>query len=120
VVGGCCSEYFASAEVYDPEAGTWTSTGSLTTGRDSHTATLLPSGKILVAGGRNERVTAISSAELYDPATGIWTATGSLNQARSGHTAILLLSGQVLVASGHPFEDVGPDSAELYDPDTET
>ena len=69
-----------------------------------HTATLLPSGKVLVAGGYNDG--SLSSAELYDPATGTWSGTVSLN-ARALHTATLLLSGKVLVAggatNGHPF-----------------
>ena len=57
-------------------------TGSLGTARDAHTATLLPNGKVLVAGGNNGPA-ALSSAELYDPAIGTWTATGSLGTARS-------------------------------------
>ncbi len=52
-------------------------TGSLNTARYLHTATLLPNGKVLVAGGFGLGGN-LTSAELYDPASGTWTATGSL------------------------------------------
>ena len=52
------------------------------TARVHHTATLLPSGKVLVAGGQMMANSALSSAELYDPASGTWTATGSMGTAR--------------------------------------
>src|SRR5215813_855417 len=65
-----------------PNGGTWTFTGSLSTGRFLHTATLLPSGLVLVVGGLDETFNATASAELYDPASGTWTATGNLNTAR--------------------------------------
>src|SRR5215468_10815367 len=61
--------------------GTWTFTGSLSTGRFLHTATLLPSGLVLVVGGNDASFHPTASAELYDPASGTWTATGSLNTA---------------------------------------
>ena len=92
----------------------WVPTGSLVTARTRHTATLLPNGKVLVAGGNNGP--ALSSAELYDPATGTWTATGSLGTARDRHTATLLPNGKVLVAGGFNELDGFLSSAELYDP----
>ena len=64
-----------------------------------HTATLLPNGKVLVAGGYDSDGY-LASAELYDPASGTWTATGSLATARYRHTATLLPNGKVLVAGG--------------------
>jgi WD40 repeat protein len=85
-------------------------TGSLATARYFHTATLLPNGKVLVAGGGGNSGY-LASAELYDPATGTWTATGSLHTARWIHTATLLPNGKVLVAGG--FDTLS--SAELYD-----
>ena len=96
----------------------WTRTGSMGTARYNHTATLLPSAKVLVAGGENFP-DFFSSAELYDPASGTWTATGSMNIARYWHTATLLPSGKVLVAGG--LGSTGYlSSADLYDPATGT
>ena len=97
-------------------AGTWSATGSMNTAREQHTATLLPTGKVLVAGGVNSAVF-LASAELYDPATGSWSSTGSMSTARVSNTATLLPTGKVLVAGG--VNSTGYlASAELYDPAT--
>jgi hypothetical protein len=61
----------ASAELYDPSNGTWTTTGPLTTARNFHTATLLPDGRVLVTCGQSALadggLEALDSAEVYTP-----------------------------------------------------
>ena len=74
-------------------------TGFLGHGRGWHTATLLPKGTVLVAGGDGNSG-ALASAELYNPVTGTWSATGDLAHARDVHRATLLPNGKVLVSGG--------------------
>ena len=82
--------------------------------RWSHTATLLPDGRVLVTGSYINSGESRASAELYDPTSGRWTATGSMDLGRDGHTATLLPDGRVLVAGDYNYESRA--SAELYDP----
>jgi len=95
--------------------------------RAIHTATLLPNGKVLAAGGRTcaappptacdfNNVTA--TAELYDPATGTWTPTGAMAEPRHTTTAVVLQNGTVLLSGGFP--GTGLRTAEIYDPATGT
>jgi len=94
-------------------------TGSMAASRNYHTTTLLPDGKVLVAGGAGAGGSSLASAELYDPASGSWAATGSLAVPRAQHTATLLSDGKVLVAGGD--NGGAPISgAELFDPSTGT
>jgi hypothetical protein len=81
---------------------TITPTGNLTLPRAYHTGTLLPNGKVLIAGVSREYIPATkwASAELYDPSTGTFTPTGDMSVPRQWHTATLLPTGQVLIAGG--------------------
>ena len=115
VVGGMSAYYLSirfavctnSVELYDPATANWSTRAPMSKPRCGHTTTVLPDGRILVAGGDFRSLA--NTAEIYDPATNAWTPTGNLNVARAGHSAALLNTGRVLVA--------GPDqSAELYDP----
>ena len=90
---------------------TWSPTGELSTARDGHTATLLPSGKVLAAGGIDSNGDEIASAELYDPASNNWSSADALSAARAYHTATLLPSGQVLVAGGDDSTGLLPGAA---------
>jgi uncharacterized delta-60 repeat protein len=108
----------SSAEVYEPTTGAWTVTASLAMPRYSHTATLLPAGQVLVAGGTTNGSTSISGAELYNPATGTWTATNSLNTARFNHSATLLPNGTALVAGGTSDGTTSLADAETFDLNT--
>jgi hypothetical protein len=97
------------SELYDPAAGTWHDAGWMGSGIYQHTATLLPNGKLLVAGGTSG-TPVFPYAYLYDPLTDSWIGTGSMSAGKYLHTATLLLNGKVLVTGGYGGTE------ELYDP----
>jgi hypothetical protein len=115
---GCTSStVLATAEMYNPMTNAWSPAGSMSTAREYHTATLLPNGKVLVAGGANAQSPTLATAELYDPATNTWSPAATMTNARIQYTATLLPDGRVLVAGGSDGQTYSATS-ELYDPQT--
>jgi len=101
----------ASAELYDPAAGTFSPTGDMNTARGQHVAALLADGKVLVAGGLSDVIanTHFGSAEIYDPLTGTFTPTGTMLSTDRVSSAVRLPDGRVFI--GHDGNN-----AEIYDP----
>lgn len=120
---------FNDAQLYDPASGVFVPTGSMAKARDGHTATELPEGSVLLAGGESQTCYVDgasegcwfsgteSSAEVYDPVKGVFTDAGNMTVPREWHTATLLNSGDVLLAGGAATQSAGygtTASAELY------
>jgi hypothetical protein len=108
-----------SAELYDPTSGTFVRISEMTTARSHHSATLLPSGNVLIAGGVSG-ADPTPSAELYDPVTGTFSRTGDMRQPQSWHEATLLPNGKVLITGGFNARTSVAADPELYDPATGT
>ncbi len=125
-----CSFVFSFSAVVllahsQPNPPATTTSGSVIQGalmvqpRSGHTATVLPDGKVLIAGGMKRNQDFYRSAEIFDPATGKFQLTGPMTVARVGHVAVLLPTGKVLIAGGW-IGRVATDSSELYYPATGT
>jgi len=124
VAGGtdASNNVLQSAEGYSYGSQTFFSTGSLNAARTGAVAVLLPTGKVLVAGGSSDGTAsgALNSAELFDPSANTFTTISqNMKAARFGATATLLANGKVLLAGGENSGGV-LNSAELYDPVADT
>lgn len=128
IVGGSQNIGFrselASAEIYDLNSGSFRATGSMTTPREGHTATLLRDGRVLIAGGSPNGTTTTASAEVYDSRTGSFTAIAPMGVPREAHSATLLKNGRVLMAGGGrggmPGGYIAYETGEIFDPVSNT
>ncbi len=114
--GGAPASALSKCEVYDSNTGTFAVTGDLVTSRVFHTATAIPAGQVLIAGGQDNNGRPTDKAELYDPTKGVFTATGALPMPLVGHAAVALVSGQVLISGGQDNNGNITTTAELYNP----
>ncbi len=133
-------EVYATAEVYNATSNAWTSTGTMAEARYLHRVALLPSGKVLVAGGigvlpavcnsthQCAQFAPLNSSEIYDPAAGAWAPAADMPASRFAFSMLALPSGQVLVAggfsdaepSGQPSQDAIANSTLLYNEAADT
>lgn len=89
--------------------------------RASHSATLLPNGRVVVIGGMERNGVFFDTAETFDPATNKFTVSKSrMNMVRVGHTATLLPDGKILIVGGWSNRGAPEASAEIYDPQTDS
>jgi hypothetical protein len=110
------------AELFDPAAASFSPDGQ--SSHDAHTATLLETGDVLIAGGETGWNSAdTGAAELENAANGLFVATGSMVIARESQQATLLKDGRVLITGGAIPDGIGWDAfagTDVYDPATGT
>jgi hypothetical protein len=121
IVGGTLSKNsfigIGEAEIFDPATREWSYAGNLKEGRQGHTATLLTTGQVLIAGGWNPFDNPIDTAEIYTPPSRTFTYTlGPMSIGRREHIALPLLEGNVLVAGGYN----GTTAGEIFNPGSQT
>lgn len=139
-LSGATAQTLGAAEIFDPTSGHFLPTSrDMISNRMGHSATLLGSGQVLLAGGMSGTAdlhgvsfSSLNSAEIYDPASDTFTATGDLHTARVLHAAALRRDGKVIVGGGwdgtiklasgmaghHAVSGRTLQSIEIFDPST--
>ena len=146
VLGGQVDAYkhdlSARVMVFDPQTAAFTPAGSMLEPRQLHSATRLPDGRVLIAGGNTvflgqlgDGSTAViqvatGTAEVYDPASGLSVGVGSMGSIQGANLGQLLADGTVLIVPadyvdprfslGHPSYGRSPKNGEIFNPTTGT
>ena len=101
-------------EIFDPKTNRWQEAARHENTSGCHTATLLPDGRVLIAGGH-------ADPAIYDPATDTWQPAGKLAISRDEAQAVLLQNGGVLLIGGTDLQrETVLNSVEIYDPASNT
>lgn len=120
LVGGCSGCSVASAEIYDPASGKFSTVGDMKYSRRGHTASRLKDDKVLIAGGIDDSLPdaqrLLDSAEVFDPRTCQFSLTSNMSNPRFGHAASLLRNGGVLITGGFVDAFTITNTAEIFDP----
>ena len=112
----------ATADEFDPETRRFVPCrGRLSIPRNFASASPLPDGRVLIAGGYNTVLGSLNTAEVFDPASQTFTLLpGRLETPRELFTATTLMDGRVLIVGGFNTHRGRTQAlAEVYDPKTQ-
>jgi len=98
-IGGGSNYYTNKVEIWDPATNLWSATASMAEARQDIRPVLLPDGKVLVAGGRNQ--SNLNSTEIYDPATATFSRGAVMPEYLPPTSATVLPNGDVILAGDY-------------------
>jgi len=104
----------ASADLFDPNSGSFAATGNMTEARYYQDASTQTDGTVLITGGSDDNVRAKSTAEIYDPTAGTFGVTGAMLSPRVWHSSTALPNGKILIIGGADASSTPLATAELY------
>jgi N-acetylneuraminic acid mutarotase len=116
------STIFSTVEIYDPASNSWSTAAPMNAARYLALATLLPDGRVLIAGGwggPSGPYHQLNSAEIYNPITDTWATVAPMTWGHAFGTLTRLADGRVLVVGGTSSgSGIGAvfAGAEVYDP----
>jgi hypothetical protein len=117
--GGSNWVYSAACQIYDPATNTWSATGSLPDARSAHAATLLPDGRVLLAGGTDSWGVNTYITEVWDPATGAWSYGPPMAHERNQFPLVPLFGAQFMAVGGERLGGtlgiIADNRTEIYD-----